>query len=149
VQRSPATSVVIAARKDEFMIEYEAQVARKLQRFLVFSAWLELLAAGGLTTAGLRHVRAALDSDQFSPGPEVELMKLIIDEALAEALGVRSEHLPGRSPAAANVAEATPPRGDPLHDANPTYPPPRVGVDALSGSRRKPLWRQVRGATGT
>jgi hypothetical protein len=54
-------------------------------RAALFQQWRQLVGAGFLTEDGLLAVRTRLDeaSHEFEPGPDLELLRLIVDEAIA------------------------------------------------------------------
>jgi hypothetical protein len=69
-------------------------------RVALFQEWHQLIAAGYLTEDGLLAVRTRLDptSNEFTEGPDLELLRLLVDEAIARARGIPVEEMPGRAP---------------------------------------------------
>jgi len=69
-------------------------------RVALFHEWRQLAVAGYLSEEGLMAVRTRLDetSNEFEPGPDLELLQLIIDDAIARHRGIPVEHMPGRAP---------------------------------------------------
>jgi hypothetical protein len=69
-------------------------------RVALFHEWRQLVASGFLTEDGLMAVRTRLDetSHEFEPGPDWELLRLLVDEAVARHRGIPVEHMPGRAP---------------------------------------------------
>jgi hypothetical protein len=66
-------------------------------QFALFHEWRQLIAAGFLTPDGLLAVRARLDvtSQEFEPGPDLDLLRLLVDEAVARSRGIDPDDMPG------------------------------------------------------
>ena len=80
------------------MGEFTPEVAGSVQRLVAFDIFRGQIANGHLTKEGLLTVRARLDSGEFEPGPDRELLQLEVDDAVAAAYGVSPDDLPGRTP---------------------------------------------------
>jgi hypothetical protein len=78
--------------------EFTPEIAGRVQRAVAFDIFRWQLDEKLLNGDGLRAVRALLDSREYAPGPDLDLLKLDVDQALAEALGIEPDLLPGRAP---------------------------------------------------
>ena len=80
------------------MGEFTPEVAGRVQRLVAFDIFRGQITEGHLTRAGLLAVRARLDSGEYDPGPDRELLQLDLDDAIAAEWGVPVSELPGRAP---------------------------------------------------
>jgi len=69
-------------------------------RVALFHEWKQLVTSGYLTEDGLLAVRTRLDetSREFEPGPDLELLRLEVDDAIARHRGIDPMLMPGRAP---------------------------------------------------
>jgi hypothetical protein len=79
------------------MVEFTSEVAGRLARRVLFEEWTQLVVSGYLTEEGLLAVRTRLDPvhREFEPGPDLELLRLRVDGAIARARGIEREDMPG------------------------------------------------------
>jgi hypothetical protein len=82
------------------MSEFTPADAGRIMRNVLFDEWRGQLDSGSLTKAGLLQLRGRLDetSNEFEPGPDLELLRLQAADALAAVMGINSDELPGSSP---------------------------------------------------
>jgi hypothetical protein len=71
-----------------------------LVRRVLFDEWRQLVVSGYLTEDGLLAVRTRLDETphEFVEGPDKELLRLLVDEAVARSRGIDLADMPGRWP---------------------------------------------------
>jgi hypothetical protein len=78
-----------------------------LARVALLHEWKQLIVAGYLTEPGLLAIRTRLDpiSHEFEPGADLELLRLLVDEAIARGRGIDVSLMPGRSPVPDTIEE--------------------------------------------
>jgi hypothetical protein len=79
---------------DDYQPLSPAEVGR-VARLVLFSEIRRLAACGHLTRSGLMHYRARLDTGEFEPGPDRDLVALEVADALAVEAGVSPDDMPG------------------------------------------------------
>jgi hypothetical protein len=90
--------------------EYDAAAADKMYRMILFDCWRWQLEGRHLTRAGLLGLRARLDevSNEFRPGVDLDNLRLMAADALAEDMGIPPEDLPD-APVAPDFPDDIPP----------------------------------------
>ena len=78
--------------------EFTSELAGRVAREALFDCWRVQLDGGHLTREGLMAIRARLDATtcEFAPGPDLDLLSLDVDAAVAESYGAPLEDMPGR-----------------------------------------------------
>jgi hypothetical protein len=74
---------------------------QRLVSIVTLDCWRALLRCDGLTLAGMARIREALIDPQpygLVPSAHLSLLKLDIDEAVADGMGVPADELPGNTP---------------------------------------------------
>jgi hypothetical protein len=79
------------------MVEFTSEVAGRLARRVLFEEWTQQVVSGFITEPGLLALRTRLDPvhREFEPGPDLELLRLRVDGAIARARGIEREDMPG------------------------------------------------------
>jgi hypothetical protein len=81
-------------------MDYEPEVIDGIMRRILFREWTEQLERGALSYRGITALRGRLDAGcrEFLPGDDLDTMRLRVDVALADTIGVALDELPGRAP---------------------------------------------------
>ena len=68
-----------------------------LMRRVLFDEWAQLVVSGFVTEDGLLAIRTRLDetSREFEPGPDLELLRIRVDEAVARMRDIDPADMPG------------------------------------------------------
>jgi hypothetical protein len=88
--------------------EFTPEIAGRVQRAVAFDLFRWLADDGSIQTRKdlLAAIRAHLDGGTYAPGADLDLLRLDVDQALADELGTEPDLLPGRAPLPDDLGDA-------------------------------------------